>query len=301
MMRSVHSIILSALLVGIFSPPETSGESPLVEKYKQLSRSTRYTLVDKTPLQFNTYHPQGMVKMKDFFLLSSVHAIHRQKEIGKGYLFKVNYQGEKLGQVELGEGNQYHPGGIDYDGKRVWVSVAEYKPDSNSIVYTVNPRTLESKEIFRFKDHLGAVVHDAANHTLMGVSWGSRRLYIWKTNENGSVSNSENPAVKNNPNHYIDYQDAQWIKGTSYVFMGGLAGYRQSGQNGTSMPIGGIDLWDTATGGSVRLTPIPLWTEQGKSMNQNPFYIQLERKELILNFIPEDNQSTLYRYKAVIR
>jgi hypothetical protein len=300
-MRSVHSIILSAILFGIFPSPELAGESPLVEKYEQLDRSTRYRLVDKTPLRFNSYHPQGMVKMKEFFLLSSVHAIDRQKEIGKGYIFKVNNQGEKMGQVEVGEGNQYHPGGIDYDGKRVWVSVAEYKPDSNSIVYTVNPRTLKSKEIFRFKDHLGAVVHDSANHTLVGVSWGSRRWYTWKTNNDGSVVNPENPTVRNNPNHYIDYQDAQWVKGTSYVFMGGLAGYRQSGQNGTSLPIGGIDLWDTVTGQSQMLTPIPIWTDKGKSMNQNPFYLELKGKDLILNFIPEDNRSTLYRYKAVIR
>ena len=33
----------------------------------------------------------------------------------------------------------YHPGGIDYDGRHIWVSVAEYRPNSRSIVYRIDP------------------------------------------------------------------------------------------------------------------------------------------------------------------
>jgi hypothetical protein len=300
-MRFLQSILVLALFFGWIYSPRVFGESPLVEKYKQLNRSTRYRLLEKIPLKFNTYHPQGMVEMKDYFILSSVQVLDRKNEIGKGYLFKVNYQGEQVEQIVVGEGAKYHPGGIDFDGLKIWVSVAEYKPDSSSVVYTVNPDSMKKKEVFRFDDHLGAIVHDATNRALHGVSWGSRRWYTWKTNDKGLVINPQKPAVKKNPNHYIDYQDMQWIRGTSYMFMGGLAGYRSSSKAGSSHSVGGIDLWDTASEKSIWLNPIPLWTDQGKSMNQNPFYVQLRGKDLIIDFIPEDNQSTLYRYKALVR
>ena len=46
----------------------------------------------------------------------------------------------------------YHPGGIDYDGDDIWVPVAEYRPNSRSIVYRVDPETMKATEVFRFAD-----------------------------------------------------------------------------------------------------------------------------------------------------
>ena len=79
---------------------------------------------------------------------------------GKGHLFVFNDQGELLKDIELGEGNMYHPGGIDYDGKYIWVPVAEYRPNSDSIIYKVNPETMETEEAFRVNDHIGGIVKD---------------------------------------------------------------------------------------------------------------------------------------------
>ena len=43
----------------------------------------------------------------------------------------------------------YHPGGIDYDGRHIWVPVAEYRPNSRSIIYRVpvtqNPVWVEAR------------------------------------------------------------------------------------------------------------------------------------------------------------
>ena len=81
--------------------------------------------------------------------------------------------------LRLGEGAIYHPGGIDYDGHDIWVPVAEYRPDSRSIVYRVDPATMTATEVFRVDDHIGAIVHNTDDQTLHGVSWGSRRFYRW--------------------------------------------------------------------------------------------------------------------------
>ena len=57
--------------------------------------------------------------------------------------------------------------------------VAEYRPDSRSIVYRVDPETMTASEVFRVADHIGAIVHNTDDGTLRGVSWGSRRFYRW--------------------------------------------------------------------------------------------------------------------------
>ncbi|WP_308162560.1 DUF6454 family protein [Bacillus sp. ISL-7] len=38
--------------------------------------------------------------------------------------------------MKLGEGDVYHPGGIAIDCKSIWVPVAEYRPNSKSMIYS---------------------------------------------------------------------------------------------------------------------------------------------------------------------
>ena len=49
---------------------------------------------------------------------------------------------DKAGNLQkdiiLGEGDMYHPGGIDFDGTNVWVPVAQYRPNSSAIIYRVD-------------------------------------------------------------------------------------------------------------------------------------------------------------------
>jgi hypothetical protein len=52
--------------------------------------------------------------------------------------------------------------------------VAEYRPNSQSIIYRVDPETMKAEEMFRFKDHIGGLVRDTEDNSLHGVSWGSR-------------------------------------------------------------------------------------------------------------------------------
>ncbi len=109
---------------------------------------------------------------------------------GVGHLYKMTLDGELVAEITLGEGDIYHPGGIDFDGEALWVPVAEYRPNSSSIVYRVDPDTMEAVEVFRRADHIGGILHDPENGTLHGVSWGSRRLYTLLLAEDGSVADA---------------------------------------------------------------------------------------------------------------
>ena len=156
------------------------------------------------PVAFRT-HPQGMVKIGETLFVSSVEVkvptrrlpepaggYDRDTGDGAGHLFKIDITGTLVADLRLGEGPIYHPGGIDYDGTHIWVSVAEYRPNSRSIVYRVEPEAMKATEMFRFPDHIGAIIHNTDDNTLHGVSWGSRRFYRW-TRRGGRVTNAATP------------------------------------------------------------------------------------------------------------
>ena len=110
------------------------------DRVMTLTRESSWTLVSSTPVKFQTFHPQGMVRVGDALFVSSVEVSVRTKRVaqpvggydrdtgeGVGHLFKMDLQGNLVSAIRLGEGSIYHPGGIDYDGTSVWVPVAEYR------------------------------------------------------------------------------------------------------------------------------------------------------------------------------
>ena len=184
-------------------------DSVVSDRVKLLTRGTQWKQVAAIPMQFDTQHPQGMVKIGDDFYLSSVEiktptkrfpqpvdGYDRDTGEGAGHLFKFDKTGKLLADLPLGEGSVYHPGGIDYDGRYIWVPVAEYRPNSASIVYRVDPATMKATEVFRFKDHVGGIVHNTDAKTLHGVSWGSRRFYRFTLDDQGRVTNAGVPPAE---------------------------------------------------------------------------------------------------------
>ena len=67
----------------------------------------------------------------------------------KFYYVKSNYLSQKLPaikaaveaieQVEVGDSWRYHPGGMDFDESAFWIPCAEYRPDSSTAVYRLQP------------------------------------------------------------------------------------------------------------------------------------------------------------------
>jgi hypothetical protein len=201
------------------------------ERVRKLTRESSWQPVASVPIKFPTYHPQGMVKIGDTLYVSSVEVTGpaqrlpqpaggsgRDTGAGIGHLFKIDMAGNLIADLRIGEGTIYHPGGIDYDGTSLWVPVAEYRPNSRSIVYRVDPRTMKATEMFRVADHIGAIVHNTDDRTLHGVSWGSRRFYRWTLGKDGTVTNADRrpESLRTlNPSHYLDYQDCKYLGNTA--------------------------------------------------------------------------------------
>jgi hypothetical protein len=310
------TILAVSILGAALSAQRGDPHAGVAERVMRLTRDTPWTLVGTVPVTFPTHHPQGMVKIRDTFFVSSVEITVRTRRFpkpvdgydrdtgaGVGHLFKLDAQGKLLADLRLGEGAIYHPGGIDYDGRYIWVPVAEYRPDSRSILYRVDPESMKATEMLRFDDHIGAIVHDTDAGALHGVSWGSRRFYRWTlTRDGASTPPAASPGQvrRLNPSHYVDYQDCKYA-GAHRMLCTGIGDVR-AGTDAAPVRIGGIELIDLADGRPVHQVPLRLQTAGGVNMVQNPAWFEAGRAgALRASFMPEDDRSTIYVFEAGTR
>jgi hypothetical protein len=279
-----------------------------------LNKNSDWELESDEVVDFFTYHPQGMTKVDETLFLSSVEIItpterfdepinglDRTPGEGEGHLFKLDTEGNLIDSITLSDNDIYHPGGIDYDGEYIWIPVAEYRPNSESIIYRVDPETMESTEVFRFPDHIGGVFRNPDTNTLHGVSWGSRRLYTWNLDENLNVIDANldpESLLELNSSHYIDYQDAQYV-GDNLGLFAGLNKYADPDAE-EPQELGGLELVDLTTNTPVFQVPVTWWTENDPElvMTHNPFYIETTDTGLKGYFLPEDDTSRLYVYNV---
>jgi hypothetical protein len=179
------------------------------------------------------------------------------------------------------------------------VPVAEYRPNSQSIIYRVNPETLEATEAFRFPDHIGGLVYDAASQTLHGVSWGSRRFYTWKVNEDGTVPDATRKPEELrtlNPSHYVDYQDCALLE-PGKAACTGITEFRLT-PDATPFGLGGIDIVHLKQGRPEFQVPVQLWTDKGIAVTRNAVLLESTETGIRLTAAPEDGQTRLFVYEA---
>jgi hypothetical protein len=287
-------------------------DARLSARVAALTREAAWRPAGSIPVGFTTHHPQGMVKIGDTFFVSSVEikvrttrfaqpagGYDRDTGEGVGHLFKIDKTGKLIADVRVGEGSIYHPGGIDFDGTHIWMPVAEYRPNSRAIVYRVDPQSLQVTEMFRFPDHIGAIVRNTDGNTLHGVSWGSRRFYRWTLGRDGRVTNANAPpeSIRTiNPSHYVDYQDCKYA-GRGRMLCTGVTEMRTS-PTAAAFRLGGLDLVDLADGRPRHQVPVLLWTPGGLDMTHNPVWLEPTTTGLRGYFMPEDDRSTLYIYEV---
>jgi Family of unknown function (DUF6454) len=285
---------------------ELYAQTSLVEKINQLLPDSPWKQLASTRLQFPSFHPQGMVKIGEYFFMSSVEVTRKRQNNdggeGVGHLFKFDVTGKLVAQITLGEGLMYHPGGIDFDGQFIWIPVAEYRPDSRAVIYKVDPQTMKATEVMRYGDHIGAVVHNTDANILSGVSWGSRRFYHWILDKKGKPQNAHIPSVNlqvQNPAFYIAYQDCHYI-GRNQMLCGGLQKYRDP--NGSSLGLGGLEVVNLTDNRPVFQVPLLLWSPTGAPMTNNPFWVESTERGLRAYFVPDDDAaSTLFVYEVELK
>ena len=280
----------------------------LAQMIGKLTRSTPWERRDAIPIRFKTHHPQGLVKIGERFFMSSVQVtvparrypaprdgFDRDAGEGIGHLFQFDGAGNLISDLTLGEGAIYHPGGLDYDGRHLWVAVAEYRPNSRSIVYRIDPQTMTASEVFRVNDHLGALVHDTETHSLHGVSWGSRTFYRWGLSREGRVTHAARPERTANPSHYVDYQDCKFA-GARRMACTGVTEFRVT-PDAEPFRLGGIELISLRDHRPIHQVPLLLWT-RGLDLAHNPVWLEPTASGVRGYFVPEDGDSTLYVYET---
>jgi Family of unknown function (DUF6454) len=302
---------------GPSGPPENRDDATTT-LFRKLNRLSTWQLVSSVPMQgWQTFHTEGLVKIGDLFYVSAVEvtmdrqrfgttdaltdfSTDRTPGAGRGWLFKFDGAGNLLGKVEMTEGIVYHPGGIDHDGRWIWVPVSEYRPNSFTNFYRVDPVSMQAEIAFTAKDHIGGIVHDKRTGNFHGVSWGSRRLYTWQVGKRGDKIEVRRESWVPNPEHYIDYQDCH-LAGSSFMLCGGLTGF--STPLG-SLDIGGLELVDLRTNQPVHQIPVTTYLDEGKGPNpglaatHNAFWAEpLPTGSMRFYFMTEtDNQADLVTY-----
>jgi len=272
------------------------GNEALVRTFNNVSRDTAWTQTATIDLDFETYHPQAMEVVGNRIYVSSVEIIKapvpypeprngydRTPGKGIGHLFILNRAGRLLKDIVIADGHRYHPGGLDYDGKFLWLPVAEYRPNSSADIYRINPRTHAVKKLFTVPDHIGGVVHDQETGRLVGQSWGSRRFYDWTLNGNQK-------RFWLNNNHFIDYQDCEYVAFRK-TLCSGIAELPAQPGAATAYELGGFAMIGLRTRRILHEVPMQLWSTAGHVITRNPTDLDLDAdgRDLTLYAAPDDS------------
>jgi hypothetical protein len=280
-------------------------EPETAKLFSKLSENSKWKKIAAIPLDFHTWHPQGLTKIGDTFFLTAVKVIcaprryeqpvngfDRDTGEGEGLLFRFNADGRLLDSLRLDHGSIYHPGGIDFDGKNIWVPVCEYRPFGSSIIYKVNPSTMQATAMDTLNDAIGAVAYNRQSSTLVGMNWGSRKFYRWQLKQRRLQLEDKEGTV--NPHFYVDYQDCTYA-GNGQMICSGLRTYQNS--TGAKIRLGGLEMVDMQSYTAAMQWPVTEYSAKGTVMSQNPFYIESVNGKLQLFFIPDDNVSVMYIYR----
>jgi hypothetical protein len=286
------------------------GSGDLARDFAAVDRNTAWTLTQRLALHFPTFHTEGLAVTKDRVFLSAVEILEptviypvpqggydRTPGKGIGHLFVIDKQGNLQRDIILGEGDMYHPGGIDFDGRDVLVPVAQYRPNSSAIIYRVNARTLAVHEAFRVADHIGGIVRDGVTGDLVGNTWGSRRFYQW-------TSSGRQESTWLNDSHFVDYQDCQYVARRK-MLCGGVTNLPQTPTAGgatATYELGGMALLDLADRRILHEVPFQQWSTGGHVATRNPLKLAAHGSHLVLRVAPdngdEGNGTELLTYEA---
>ena len=285
-------------------------DTDLADDFNVVTRNTDWQQTSRLKLNFPTFHTEGIAYSQDHIFLSAVQILEpttkfptpqggydRTPGKGIGHLFVMDKAGNLQKDITLGEGDMYHPGGIDFDGTNVWVPVAQYRPDSSAIIYKVDAATLDVHKQFEVKDHFGGIVFDKQTGHLVGNTWGSRRFAEWDL-QGKELSTWENP------NYFIDYQDCQYVPNARMLCAGvtNLPQTPAAGGTAATYELGGMAMIDLTSHAVIRDVPFQKWSTAGHVATRNPFKMTAAGSHLTMKVAPdngeEGNGTEILTYEA---
>ncbi|WYZ45691.1 hypothetical protein EsH8_VIII_001007 [Colletotrichum jinshuiense] len=215
---------------------------------------------------------------------------------------------------------EYHNGGLDYDGRHIWATLSQYRPNTTGTVVRIDPEGLEMEEVFRVKDHQGGIVHDVETGTLVTLNWGGRKGRRWDLRRRGDGATSGEGQARLgggrgdafdapdaevvNPSHWVDYQDCKSLGhygGRPVMLCSGIATL------GPGVEVGGLAIVDAES--LVPIWEVPFMERadvggaggdagKGVLLTKNPMDVALVDGKVRLYFLPEEGRSTLYVYEV---
>lgn len=299
------------------SHAESDGDD-IVSAFQNLGRTTIWKFIANITMEGDTYEPEGMVRLgSDRFIVSAgeytaatvpydeiTDGTDRTTGAGFGHLIVFSGDGSRIADATLTPrgAEEYHNGGIDFDGESIWGTIAQYRPNSTAYVYKVKPSDLVPETILNYDDHLGGIVHDVKKGTITTLNWGSRNATTFGLD---IVAEASKPAkamqTVRNPSYYVDYQDCKFLGHSKYydgrpiMLCGGVA---TIGSGPTEYNLGGIALVDIETMIPLAEVPITLQSKLGAPLTQNPIEASVEDGKLRLYLMPDQHDSTLYVIEA---
>jgi hypothetical protein len=99
-----------------------------------------------------------------------------ERETRKGRLHRFSLEtGEATAAVEIQQGEQFHPGGLDHDASTLWIPLAEYRRESSAVIERRDKRTLRAIASWPVADHLGCLAR--LPEGVIAGNWDSRLLH----------------------------------------------------------------------------------------------------------------------------
>ncbi|MEY2580736.1 MAG: hypothetical protein QOE09_585 [Ilumatobacteraceae bacterium] len=262
----------------------TGTDAAVATTIESLTRATDWRLVGVLPLQFDSHHPQGMVRIGSTWWISTVDVVSR-----RGLVMAVDDRGNLVEETPIGDSVRYHPGGMDFDGTAFWIPCAEYRPDSSTTVYRLQPGETPHRA-FDVDDHVGATARCGPDGDIVGWSWGSRRFYRWTVD--GHLR-----SARVNPGFFVDHQDCQWLD-SGHLLCGGVAEVGLASGPGW---LGGLGLLDVDDLVMQREVPFQIYSSpSGRVGTHNPLWAEVRGHQLILHLLPDDGKSTILSYATPI-
>ncbi len=257
-----------------------SQRGAIAATFLSMKRSTTWTLKSALALRFDAYHPQGLVRRGSDWWISTVDVENR-----RGYIVVADGDGVQLERIPVGDDLCYHPGGMDHDGSAFWIASSEYRPHSSTNVYRMEEgRAPEFR--FAVADHVGAIARCGPDGDLVGWSWGSRTFNRWSID--GTLL-----STRENPSHFVDYQDCQWID-SGHIVCGGVSELALADGPGW---VGGVGLMEVTSLTMLLEVPCGHYSKpSGRVVTHNPMWVESVDGELALHLLPDDGVGSILTY-----